>query len=635
MKKSKGFLSMVLVMSLLVCLFIPSVPVGAAIPAAIHEWRMDSSVFGNPDYHFYDYAGTSNATMGNGFNDIVPDPYFGGCLNPQDNYHFAYSYAYTLDMSQDYTISMWFKSERITESDSILLLGDPYHWTDFSITVNSVHRIYFECNNNTGNIFGMEFGTDVDDGTWKHLTITYNASNNIVYGYINGVLENYAGMNEFQIYTTPVPSNNRIFFGNGPTQVNPLKGGLAKVRMYSAMFGTAEALAQYNAENPYVTAPKALYEWKCLNPGGANPYIDGTGTNNSGINVNTMVNFTAGVGADLFPSYFSPKDYSEDGVPYAYAVYDEFDMGGSFTVSTWAKVSTVNKNGYDLLLCDKLNDIPQFVWNLQINSIDKPYFQILNPAGSELFGLQLNTSVRDNTWHNITIVYDDSTGIMTGYVDGIQDGTGTPSSTAKEQVANNGNVIVMGNRADLAAKLAGGLANMRLFNQALNKFAVKQMIDSDLSPELIVVDNSGLTIERDGMLDTISGINENETVWSIKNKFKNANVRMLSSKGAIMTNSDIIGTGTKIQVLDAGWEVDELTAVIYGDTDGDGAVALTDIIGTAKHLASGTPLSGAYLKAAGVYDHAFGTSNGVSPNDLIAVKKHIMGVDPIIQAGNT
>jgi hypothetical protein len=59
--------------------------------------------------------------------------------------------------------------------------------------------------------------------------------------------------------------------------------------------------------------------------------------------------------------------------------------------------------------------------------------------------------------------------------------------------------------------------------------------------------------------------------------------------------SAVVGTGTTIQFADK-----PLTAVVYGDVNGTGAVELADVNAVLSHFRGRMPLEGAYLKAADI-----------------------------------
>lgn len=98
-------------------------------------------------------------------------------------------------------------------------------------------------------------------------------------------------------------------------------------------------------------------------------------------------------------------------------------------------------------------------------------------------------------------------------------------------------------------------------------------------------------------------------------------------KGATaLGQSEFIGTGTSI-VVNANGRNTSYAAVIYGDIDGDGAIALTDLASLKAHLLQITPISGIYLTAANT-----DKTGNASISDLLAIKKNILTISAISQS---
>lgn len=76
-----------------------------------------------------------------------------------------------------------------------------------------------------------------------------------------------------------------------------------------------------------------------------------------------------------------------------------------------------------------------------------------------------------------------------------------------------------------------------------------------------------------------------------------------------------IKTGAKIKIGNK-----EYTAVVLGDTNGDGAINSADLLSIRKHLLSKTPLTKAYEKSADVNN-----DKKVNSADLLAVRKQLLG----------
>lgn len=118
----------------------------------------------------------------------------------------------------------------------------------------------------------------------------------------------------------------------------------------------------------------------------------------------------------------------------------------------------------------------------------------------------------------------------------------------------------------------------------------------------------------------ISGINLNTDVSAIKKNVEKINafakVKVTDSNGKDKENKTF-STGDKI-VITSGEETKTYTIVIYGDTNNDGEITITDLLRVQKHIL-GIRLSGAYYEAADV-----NKDSTVDIVDLLIVQKHLL-----------
>lgn len=100
-----------------------------------------------------------------------------------------------------------------------------------------------------------------------------------------------------------------------------------------------------------------------------------------------------------------------------------------------------------------------------------------------------------------------------------------------------------------------------------------------LDTEILPVSNSGVIV--DSSAKYLLGINRGEnTINSINSKLQNTDLVYTNSDSSITfeNNNAVVGTGCKIQLKDVDEVIDEVTLVIYGDVNGDGAVDAFDAI---------------------------------------------------------
>ncbi|MBR5618144.1 MAG: InlB B-repeat-containing protein, partial [Clostridia bacterium] len=80
----------------------------------------------------------------------------------------------------------------------------------------------------------------------------------------------------------------------------------------------------------------------------------------------------------------------------------------------------------------------------------------------------------------------------------------------------------------------------------------------------------GFTVETEG------DDHHAPTVAQIKEEFKSDTLVFTAADGTPLADTDVIGTGTVIRLIENGEVLDELTAVVSGDLDGDGYITTRD-----------------------------------------------------------
>lgn len=139
--------------------------------------------------------------------------------------------------------------------------------------------------------------------------------------------------------------------------------------------------------------------------------------------------------------------------------------------------------------------------------------------------------------------------------------------------------------------------------------------------------NSVYSINR--QVDVLTGIGRKTNVSGFSNNFisESGTYRMLNSTGQVIT-SGYVGTGTKLQLLNSSNQVaDEVTAVVYGDLDGDADISINDLAKIKRQLLKMEELDGAYKVAGDI-----GNKGNITISDLIAIKKHLLGLASISQS---
>ncbi len=106
---------------------------------------------------------------------------------------------------------------------------------------------------------------------------------------------------------------------------------------------------------------------------------------------------------------------------------------------------------------------------------------------------------------------------------------------------------------------------------------------------------------------------------------ENASVEVHDASDNAKTTG-VIATGDKVLLYQNGTAVLSYSIVIYGDTNGDGKVASSDLLRGQKHILGINTLTGAQLEACDI-NH----DGRISSVDLLAGQKHILGIKSITQ----
>ena len=112
-------------------------------------------------------------------------------------------------------------------------------------------------------------------------------------------------------------------------------------------------------------------------------------------------------------------------------------------------------------------------------------------------------------------------------------------------------------------------------------------------------------------------------ISQIKSVNKNATVTVTDG-GAAVADSALVATGQVLTIQDTAGTY-TYTCVVYGDANGDGRIAATDLLAVKKHILGTQTLSGAYARAAQL------SGSKIAATSLLAIKKHILGTAPIVQ----
>jgi len=127
----------------------------------------------------------------------------------------------------------------------------------------------------------------------------------------------------------------------------------------------------------------------------------------------------------------------------------------------------------------------------------------------------------------------------------------------------------------------------------------------------LIVDNMGI-ITKVALGTTASAIKGNITT--------NYTEKLINSSGTVLADTDKVGTGTKVQILNGTTVLQEYTIVIYGDINGDAKVTSSDYVLIKNYIMNNkTTLNN--IQAMGA---DFNIDGKVTSSDYVLIKNYIM-----------
>ena len=127
----------------------------------------------------------------------------------------------------------------------------------------------------------------------------------------------------------------------------------------------------------------------------------------------------------------------------------------------------------------------------------------------------------------------------------------------------------------------------------------------------------------------ISGLDYTKnTVADIKNLITtNLEIEIKNNKDKVLSETELVGTGSRIILKEDGKILREYKIILYGDANGDGRITSADLLVLQRHILEIEPLEEIYRKATNI------NKNGKKPTsvDLLLIQRHILGLQIIKQ----
>jgi len=155
-------------------------------------------------------------------------------------------------------------------------------------------------------------------------------------------------------------------------------------------------------------------------------------------------------------SFSNTKSVDFDGVDDYVSIGNPINLQitGLFTFSAWIKTSSATS--YDAIFF-KGNSIALSDWYIRMQNNGTIRFFINNASKN----VTSSTTIDDNNWHHLLIVYSPSTS-MTIYIDGVQDAQNT--SAIPSSINNNYGNITIGSDNDISQFWNGNIDEVAVWN---------------------------------------------------------------------------------------------------------------------------------------------------------------------------
>lgn len=151
------------------------------------------------------------------------------------------------------------------------------------------------------------------------------------------------------------------------------------------------------------------------------------------------------------------------------------------------------------------------------------------------------------------------------------------------------------------------------------------IVQSDLASKLMLKENSKLNRDDIGYIRRVSF---KTPVSDIKNEFINENIKFIKyddvGKEIVLGDTDFIGTGTIVRLMDGNAISDEAKFVITGDVDGDGMCTLKDSTHIMQYLLEVEDFAPYQIGAADINGDGF-----VNNKDAALIARYVAGLEAI------
>lgn len=414
-------------------------------PSPVGHWKMDDKVRGNAQTIIDSSGNRNNGTTSDGANDTGMDctvtGRFGtGCSVDGTDDNVDAGSGSSLDFTvNEFSISFWLKTTTASVNSYLI---SKYKSTDaggYLVYITSGKINLFVETTSASNFAARASSSNINDGRWHHIEAVAkrNSSGNITTStiqlYVDGVIET-AGTTQSAgtVSNVTCAATCNLTFGSSSNSTFFYNGQLDDVRIYDYARTPSQALEDMNSGQPAPNSfgsssasglsGSALGYWK---------FEQGYGTtaNNSG-NLGSAVAGTLNNMASPATSTSGWTTSGKIGKALSFDGSDDFvstsrsALVSGLTFSAWIKTSSSDAtsayqgNAAQNIIGDNTDNV---VLGFGVHN-GKVRYNHFNSTWTAVDG---NSTVNNNAWHHIAVTHDASSGVITIYVDGKSDGTGS------------------------------------------------------------------------------------------------------------------------------------------------------------------------------------------------------------------
>lgn len=341
----------------------------------------------------------------------------------------------------------------------------------FELFRNTAGNLAYEVRMQDNEIYRIfTAGGAVFNGSWQHITATYNRSSRIMRLYVNGsevASKNNIGNSGSNDTNNPRAVTGNMAIGALPSGSNGITGKIDEVRFFPKELSVSEVKALM-VKSSACTSSEPILSWN-LNVaswnGAAGEVLDTSGNSLNGTTYNSLLSSITVPALKDDPGTCSFSQFNGTNQYIAVADNAKLDITNELTVSIWVRPRAYPSSGYMTILSKDTN------YEFHVTPAGKIFWwwRDEDNATRELLS---NASVPLNQWSHVAITYKN--GAQRIYINGTAD-TSTGSFTKK--LATNNLALEVGRDNVSNRYFNGDLDEVRIYARAQSQAKIQEIRD--------------------------------------------------------------------------------------------------------------------------------------------------------------